>query len=362
MVHVTASMFESHPVVVRRSLALGLLSSRRAPLYACAPVFALVFSVPAVAVAQPGGAPLEPLPPPDAPAPAPVPTPTPVTPPPPPSQPIATGPSASTTPSASATCNASTTCGCACLARCCHKSCGCREEPKVTLSIVGAKFQGTSVAAGPATDTAFGAAIAGTVDSYALDGTTHGWMQFAIGGGEAGFDGALAGTIDVGYRVDVSEKHGPFGRVGFDGRIQGNDLLFFSHLEIPRLTLGYQYLDGKTVLEAGLRGGPIITGRLKPGVEGRRSLSRALEWGGFVAAQYDLVRADVSFMRAEARQTLNETPVDIGQAKLCLMGSKFGGCFDGMIFRGDADMGPAYGGIRSTTSMFLGVTIGVVGW
>lgn len=187
-------------------------------------------------------------------------------------------------------------------------------------------------------------------------------MQFALGGGEAGFDGALAGTIDVGHRIDVAKTHGPFGRIGFDGRIQGNDLLFFSHLEIPRLTIGYQYLDGKTVLEAGLRGGPIITGRYKPGAEGRRSLSRALEWGGFLAAQYDLVRFDVSFMRAEARQTLNETPVNVGQAKLCLIGSKFGGCFDGMFFRGDADMGPAAGGIRTTTSMFLGVTIGVVDW
>ena len=351
-------MFESGLHVVRRYLGVSLLTLRRAPLYAALALpIPAICAVPAMARAQPDGAPLEPLP---APVPTPTPAPPPAPPPPPASQPVAS--TSTSPPNPSATCNASTTCGCACLARCCHKSCGCHEEPKVTLAIVGAKFQGTSVAAGPATDTAFGAAIAGTVESYALDGTTHGWMQFALGGGEAGVEGALAGTIDVGYRIDVGEKHGPFGRVGFDGRIQGNDLLFFSHLEIPRLTLGYQYLDGKTVLEAGLRGGPIITGRLKPGVEGRRSLSRALEWGGFLAAQYDLVRADLSFMRAEARQTLNETPVNIGQAKLCLMGSKFGGCFEGMIFHGDADMGPADGGIRSTTSMFLGVKIGGVGW
>ncbi|MBS2011803.1 MAG: hypothetical protein JST00_02720 [Deltaproteobacteria bacterium] len=338
---------------------MSLFSKRRAGRYAAAMLpsllFCCVLATARKAGAEPTNEPLEPLPP------IPTPTPAPSPQPPPPYAPAAS-PAAATTPPSSTTCHASSTCGCACLARCCNASCGCSEQPKVSLSIVGAKFQGTSVAAGAATDSAFSAALAGTVDSYALDGTTHAWMQFALGGGEAGFDGALAGTIDIGHRIDVAKEHGPFGRIGFDGRIQGNDLLFYSHLEIPRLTLGYQYLEGKTVLEAGLRGGPIITGRLKPGAEGRRSLSRALEWGGFAAAQIDLVRVDVSFMRAEARQTLNETPVDVGHAKVCLVGAKFGGCFDGMIFRGDADMGPAAGGVRSTTSMFLGVTIGVVGW
>ncbi len=335
-------------IEVRRSRGVSLLRSYAALAFF---VFVGVCSRDLLAQEQ---APLAPLP-------APVPTPAPVAPASPPSQPVATEPSTSTSASPSS-CSASTTCGCACRARCCNRTCGCHDKPAINLSIVGARFSGTSVAAGPGSDTAFGAQLAGNVDTYALDGTTHGAMFFALGGGEAGFDGALTGTIDVGYRIDVAPEHGPFGRIGFDGRIQGNDLLFFSLLELPRLTIGYQYLDGKTVLEAGLRGGPILTGRLKPGVEGRRSLSRALEWGGFVAAQYDLLRADVSFMRAEARQTLNETPVDIGQAKLCLIGTKFGGCFDGMIFRGDADMGPAFGGVRATTSMFLGVTIGVVDW
>jgi len=220
----------------------------------------------------------------------------------------------------------------------------------------------TSVSAGATSGTAVGAAFAGTIDTYALDGTTHGSLQFALGGGEAGFEGALGGTIDVGYRIDVAPTHGPFGRIGFDGRLQGNDLLYLSMLELPRVTLGWQYLEGRTVMEIGLRGGPIITGRYKMADEGRRSLSRSLEWGGFVAAQVDFVRLDVSAMRIEARQTLNGEPVDLGRAALCGVGGKFGVCLEGMLLRGDADMGAAAGGVRSTTSSFVGLTIGAVGW
>jgi len=253
-------------------------------------------------------------------------------------------------------------CGCACMARCCSRACGCDDKPRVSASVLGVRGSITHVAAGPGSDTAASLAVAASVESYALDGTTHGSMMFALGGGSAGLEGALAGTIDVGYRIDVTPKHGPFGRIGFDGRLQGNDLLFFSLLELPRLTLGWQYLDGKTVLEGGARGGAIITGRYKPGEEGRRSLSRSLEWGGFVAAQHDFLRLDLSAMRIEARGTLNETPVLVARAQVCGLASRVGVCLDATMLKGDADMGPAAGGIREATSTFVGLTFGVAAW
>ncbi len=204
-------------------------------------------------------------------------------------------------------------------------------------------------------------ALAGAADTYALNGTTHGSMYFVLGGGEAGFEGALAGTIDVGYRLPVAEDHGPFGRIGFDGRLQGNDLLYFSILELPRLTLGYQYLKGKNVVEIGARGGAVLTGLYDPGEDGRRKLG-GFEWGAFVAAQADFLRLDVSAMRIEARKTLNGTPVDVGRASLCGVGGVFGICVDGMVFHGDAEMRANDGGIHGTTSSYLGLTIGVAGW
>lgn len=207
-----------------------------------------------------------------------------------------------------------------------------------------------------------GAAFAGAVDTYALDGTTHGAGYFILGGGEGGFEGALSGTIDVGYRAPVSDEHGPFARAGFDGRLQGNDDLYFSMLEIPRLTVGWQYLSGKVVVEGGARGGPILTGRYNPGADGYRRLSGSLEWGGFVSAQVDFLRADVSVMRIEARRTGNGTPVDVGRAMFCGVAGPVGICADAYLFRGDADMGPSGGGFQKALSFYGGLTVGVASW
>lgn len=306
------------------------------------------------------------LPPPAQPGPPPASLPQaapPAYPPPPPAQAQAAPAQAapSTAPSASCTVDPCAS-QCVCATRCCPgaKQCGC-DKPKVSLSVTGIRVSATHVSTGTVNDTAVGVAFAGAADTYALDGTTHGSMSFVLGGGQAGFEGALGGTIDIGYRLPVSDDHGPFGRIGFDGRLQGNDLLYFSLLELPRVTLGYQYLKGKTVLEGGARGGAILAGLYDPAEDGRRKLN-GFEWGGFVSAQVDFLRFDVSMMRIEARKTLNGTPVDVARAQLCGVGGKVGICLDGTFFRGDADMRANAGGIHGTTSQYVGLTLGVAGW
>ena len=248
---------------------------------------------------------------------------------------------------------------CACAARCCGK-CAC-DKPKVSLSVTGVRFAATHVNAGPVNETTLGVGFAGAAETYALDGTAHGSSYFMLGGGQGGFEGALAGTIDIGYRLPVSEDHGPFGRIGFDGRLQGNDLLYFSMLELPRLSLGWQYLKGKTVIEGGARGGAILAGLYDPAEAGRRKLS-GFEWGGFVSAQVEFLRADASFMRIETPKTLNGTPVDVARGQLCGVGGKLGVCLDGMLFRGDAEMRAEGSAIRSTTSQYVGLTVGITGF
>lgn len=212
-----------------------------------------------------------------------------------------------------------------------------------------------------ATTTDLGVAFAGQVDTYALDGASHGSMQFVLGGGQAGFEGMLAGVIDFGYRIDVTEKQGPFGRAAFDGRLQGNDRLYYSALELPRLTAGWQFLSGKTVLEIGARGGPILTGRFNPGDTGKRSISGSLEYGAFVSAQVDFLRFDATAMRIDARKTGNGSPVDIGRANLCAVAGKVGVCADFMVLRGDVNMGAALG-TREALATYGGVTLGVASW
>ena len=227
--------------------------------------------------------------------------------------------------------------------------------------MTGIRFAVTHVDAGPVNESTIGVGFAGAAETYALDGTTHGQGYFMLGGGQGGFEGALASSLDIGYRVPVAEEHGPFGRVGIDGRLQGNDLLYFSMLELPRVAIGWQYLKGRTVLEAGARGGAILAGLYDPGDAGRRKLS-GFEWGGFVSGQIDFLRADASFMRIETPHTLNGTPVDVGRAQLCGVGGTFGACLDGMLFRGDAEMRAEASATRSTVSQYVGLTIGITGF
>jgi hypothetical protein len=241
---------------------------------------------------------------------------------------------------------------------CCTSSCNCRT-PSVSLSVTGVRASMTRIATPGATSSSLGLAVAGGVESYALDGTTHGALQFALGGGEAGFEGMLAGQVDLGYRIDVTDNQGPFGRAGFDGRMQGNDKLYFSSLELPRLTLGWQYLSGRMVVEAGARGGPILAGRYNPGDEGYRRLSGSLEYGGFASVQLDFVRVDLTAMRIDARNTGNGRPVDVGRGSLCALAGKVGICADIMVLRGEADMGPNAGGIQTAMSSYAGITLGV---
>lgn len=252
---------------------------------------------------------------------------------------------------------------CACAMRCCRPAtCGCDTTPKVSLSVTGIRGSITRVTSNQTSITDVGASFAGGGDAYALDGSTHAAGYFVLGGGEGGFEGALAGVAEIGYRVPVSESHGPFGRAGFDGRLQGNDDYYFSMLELPRLSLGWQYIEDKIVLEAGARGGPILTGRYNPGPEGYRRLSGSFEWGGFVAAQIDFLRADVSVMRIEARKTGSGTPVDMARANLCGVAGKVGVCADFMLIRGDADMGPTGGGFQKATTAYGGITFGIAAW
>lgn len=249
---------------------------------------------------------------------------------------------------------------CACALRCCPR-CRCGTAPKVHLSVVGVRAAMTHVDTETVSDTAIGVGLAGMAESYALDGATHAAAQFMLGGGGAGFEGTLAGVLDFGHRFDVTPDHGPFGRIGLDGRLQGNDLHYFSMFELPRVTLGWQYLRGNTAIEGGLRGGAILAGLYNPAEDGRRKLN-GFEWGAFGAAQIEFLRFDVSIMRIEARKTLNGTPVDVARGALCGVSGKFGVCLDAMVLRGDAYMRANDAGVRDTTSQYIGLMLGAGEW
>jgi len=231
------------------------------------------------------------------------------------------------------------------------------------LSVTGIRPSLTRISSagtGLGTTNDFGVAFAGAFDAYALDGASHSQAQWVLGGGTAGFEGMLAGVIELGYRLDVSETQGPFARAAFDGRMQGNDRFYFSMLELPRLTLGWQFLSGRTVLEVGARGGPILTGRFNPGDNGVRSLSGSLEYGAFASAQVEFLRFEATAMRIDARKTGNFTPVDLGKGSVCAIAGKVGICGDFMVMRGDARF-PVYGH-QEALATYAGITVGLASW
>ena len=269
------------------------------------------------------------------------------------------GPYVATTPSA---CEEKSSCeeGCACDRHCYRHHCR-RKTPSVELSVTGVRPSLTQVSTGTASDTTFGVGFAGSAESYALNGASHGAMDFVLGGGEGGFEGALGGTIDLGYRLPVADDHGPFGRIGFEGRLQGNDLLYYSMLELPKFGLGYQYTHGKTMAEIGARTGFVLTGLYDPSEGGRRKL-RGWEYGVGAAAQVEFMKLEFSAMRIEARSTLDGNPVDVGRAQLCGVGSRLGVCLDGALFHGDAELRANNGGVHTTTSSYVGLLIGIAGW
>jgi hypothetical protein len=185
-------------------------------------------------------------------------------------------------------------------------------------------------------------------------------MQFVLGGGQAGFEGTLAGVVDIGYRLDVTEKQGPFARAAFDGHMQGNDAFYVSGLELPRLSAGWQFLSGHTVLEMGARGGPILTGRFNP-AGGERSTTGAWELGAFVSGQVEFVRLEATAMRIEARKTGDHSPIDVGRGALCGVAGPVGICWDFALMRGTADMGPGRG-LEQAFATYTGITVGGASW
>lgn len=251
---------------------------------------------------------------------------------------------------------------CTCDTKCCG---GWRHrctEPSVSLSVIGVRPAFTNLSTDTRSSREIGVGFAGAVDSYALSGKSHGSMQWMLGGGQAGFEGQLAGVVEFGHRIDVTEHQGPFGRIGFDGRLQGNDAFYYSALELPRLTAGWQFATKRTVLELGARGGPILTGRFNPG-DGVRSTTGSWEFGGIAAAQVEFLRIEATAFRMDGRNTGDHTPVDVGRGTFCAVMGRLGICGDFMALSGTANMGtPAAVNMQDALVTYMGVTLGASRW
>jgi hypothetical protein len=183
----------------------------------------------------------------------------------------------------------------------------------------------------------------------------HGAHRLGIGGGSAGFEGAMLGGLAGGFRLPVGEQHGPVLRAGLLGYLRGNDAFYASLLEVPQLQVGYQYMRGITVLELGATSGVALVGRERAGDAARRILGDGFEVGGYAAVQVPWVRFGVRAMDLPTKDALG-SHVQLVEGTLCGIAAPLAICADARMSRMDA-FTPS-GPIREVISTHAGFSLG----
>jgi hypothetical protein len=185
-------------------------------------------------------------------------------------------------------------------------------------------------------------------------------FNWVLGGGGAGFEGAIGGSIAGGLRVPFDDRQGLVVRIGFEGYVMGNKDLYASMLELPQGQLGYQYLAGRTLFEIGAKTGAVLTGRYRdPLADETRKMGPSIEGGAYGSIHFSPVRLDGSFTRVAVHNDDLGTPIDVATGAVCGLGRWFAVCADGRLEKGDVF---ASNGVASKfQSTYGGVMIGF-GW
>jgi hypothetical protein len=165
--------------------------------------------------------------------------------------------------------------------------------------------------------------------------SAHGSHRLGIGGGGAGFEGALQGGLAGGFRIPFGERHGPVFRAGAFGYLRGNDAFYASLLELPQVQIGYQYLRGATVFELGATSGAVLTGRFRAGEAETRVLGAGLEVGAYAAVHIPWFRIGISGMRLPGNDRLS-SPVHTAEGTACVIAAPFAICGDARLSITDA--------------------------
>jgi hypothetical protein len=186
--------------------------------------------------------------------------------------------------------------------------------------------------------------------------STHGLHRLAIGGGGAGFEGALVGGMTAGFRIPFGERQGPIFRAGVLGYLRGNDAFYSSLLELPTVEVGYQYLRGYTVIEIGGTTGAVLAGRQRTGDAEKRILGAGLEVGGYAAVHIPWLRLALKATRLPTNDDLS-APVRAIEGTLCALSSPFAICADARGTLTDAVTAPG-GPVSEVRSVYGGLAFG----
>lgn len=239
----------------------------------------------------------------------------------------------------------------------------CQPEPVVGAALFGVRLSNTHVAIGSRRSDEIGAALRGGMSLADRNGSVSADFDFLLGGGQAGFEGALGGALDFGVRADVTKEQGPFVRVGVEGRLQGNDAYYYSTLEIPRLTTGWQLVSELTdsMVELGGRGGLVLTGTTRIDLYERSSVGTP-EVGFYARVQLPHVRLDGTLIRIFRPEGAGRDPVDLARVALCAGPKKVGVCLEALLVQTVFQVSGTPRTLREGSLANLGVTAGIFDW
>ncbi|MEJ7732518.1 MAG: hypothetical protein WKG00_25345 [Polyangiaceae bacterium] len=226
------------------------------------------------------------------------------------------------------------------------------------FAIVGARLSRLAVHDTDNDGTTWGGQIAWSYDGVMTSGLFTGRVGalVGIGGGGGGLEGMYGGDFSVGVRAPIARTHGPVARLGFGGRVRGNDHLLDWYIELPELQLGYQIASDNAVLDLVARGGVVLGGGWSPGEDAEREIGTSLAYGGSALLAMIPLSVSGTVLRILERKYASQTPVDLYGANLCI-GYAFAVCGDLSYTRGDVLL-PG-GAIREAEALYGGMIIGI---
>jgi hypothetical protein len=178
----------------------------------------------------------------------------------------------------------------------------------------------------------------------------------ALGGGGAGLEGELSGSIAYGFRAPVTRDQGPVVRAAASAHLLGNNAFYSSLLELPQAQVGWQWSHGYAVVEVAGAAGLVLTGRFRAGDAATRELG-GFAFGGHASLQVPWVRFTMEAERLPSGDALT-APVDVLGGTLCAVAFPMAVCADGRAEQSRAWVGA---GQPLVTAAYAGLTIGFTG-
>jgi hypothetical protein len=223
-------------------------------------------------------------------------------------------------------------------------------------SVAGVRATTSLTTGGDAAGTGGSVLFGSRTEAYAFEDalTVHRLQYGSIGGGSAGFEGELGGTLSGGFRLRTVPDRGFFLRGGIGGYIGGNKLFYASSLDFPRAELGYQISTRTVLFELAGTGAAELFGHFSARDLGRE-LGVAPALGGFLALHRAPLRLELSFVRVLARVETASRAVDTARGVACSFARRLALCADVRLVRGDlvAPHGGVFTGVTDVSAGFL---------